>query len=87
MLSSQMCMEQLRERDQMLIAQNEMLKMDKTNLQRKIVELDDMVKRLLGKQSQTEMGALARLKEIDVSQKLGHPQKLVLVARDSFSLS
>lgn len=56
--------------------------MDKTNLQRKIVELDDMVKRLLGKQSQTEMGALARLKEIDVSQKLGHPQKLVLVARD-----
>ncbi|XP_027769899.1 kinesin-like protein KIN-12C isoform X3 [Solanum pennellii] len=81
-LSSQMCMEQLRERDQMLIAQNEMLKMDKTNLQRKIVELDDMVKRLLGKQSQTEMGALARLKEIDVSQKLGHPQKLVLGATD-----
>lgn len=86
-LSSQMCMEQLRERDQMLIAQNEMLKMDRTNLQRKIVELDDMVKRLLGKQSQTEMGALARLKEIDVSQKLGHPQKLVLGARDKVSRS
>lgn len=84
-LSSQMCMEQLRERDQMLIAQNEMLKMERTNLQRKIVELDDMVKRLLGKQSQMEMGALARLKEIDVSQKLGHPQKLVLGARDKVS--
>lgn len=59
--------------------------MERTNLQRKIVELDDMVKRLLGKQSQMEMGALARLKEIDVSQKLGHPQKLVLGARDKVS--
>ncbi|XP_059280862.1 kinesin-like protein KIN-12C isoform X1 [Lycium ferocissimum] len=79
-LSSQMCIEQLRERDQMLTAQNEMLKMDRTNLQRKIVELDDMVKKLLGRHSQ--IGGLARLKEIDVSQRLGHPQKLVLGARD-----
>ncbi|KAJ8528908.1 hypothetical protein K7X08_030648 [Anisodus acutangulus] len=57
-----------------------MLKMDRTNLQRKIVDLDDMVKRLLGRQSQ-----IARLKEIDVSQRLGHPQKLVLGARDKLS--
>ncbi|XP_070011903.1 kinesin-like protein KIN-12C [Nicotiana sylvestris] len=84
-LSSQMCIEQLRERDQLLTAQNEMLKMDRTNLQRKIVELDDMVKRLLGRQ--TQMGALARLKEIDLSQRLGRPQKLVLGARDKLSLA
>lgn len=84
-LSSHVCMEQLGERDQMLTAQNEMLKMDRTNLQRKIVELDDMVKRLLGRQSQMEIGALARLKEIDVNQKLAHPQKLLLGARDKVS--
>lgn len=59
--------------------------MDRTNLQRKIVELDDMVKRLLGRQ--TQMGALARLKEIDLSQRLGRPQKLVLGARDKLSLA
>lgn len=59
--------------------------MDRTNLQRKIVELDDMVKRLLRRQ--TQMGALARLKEIDLSQRLGRPQKLVLGARDKLSLA
>lgn len=61
--------------------------MDRTNLQRKIVELDDMVKRLLGKQSQMEMGALARLKEIDVRQKLGHSEVSFGSKGQSFSPS
>ncbi|XP_058757303.1 kinesin-like protein KIN-12C [Vicia villosa] len=48
MLASQIAVQQLRERDQMLSAQNEMLKRDKTNLMRKIAELDDTVKTLVG---------------------------------------
>ncbi|CAK8563854.1 unnamed protein product [Lathyrus sativus] len=48
MLASQIALQQLRERDQMLSAQNEMLKRDKTNLTRKIAELDDTVKTLVG---------------------------------------
>ncbi|KAL5781898.1 hypothetical protein ACOSP7_006927 [Xanthoceras sorbifolium] len=51
MLAAQVTVEQLQERDQLLSAQNEMLKMDKTNLLRRITELDDMVKTLLGTQS------------------------------------
>ncbi|KAI9195107.1 hypothetical protein LWI28_011738 [Acer negundo] len=42
MLAAQVTAEELQERDQLLSAQNEMLKMDKTNLLRRITELDDM---------------------------------------------
>ncbi|CAI9119063.1 OLC1v1020726C1 [Oldenlandia corymbosa var. corymbosa] len=48
LLATRVTLEQIRERDQLLIAQNEMLKADKTNLQRKVAELDDMVKKLFG---------------------------------------
>ncbi|KAF3456467.1 hypothetical protein FNV43_RR01117 [Rhamnella rubrinervis] len=51
MLASQMTIQQLQERDQLLSAQNEILKMEKANLKKKVVELDDMVKALLGTQS------------------------------------
>ncbi|RZC52990.1 hypothetical protein C5167_011845 [Papaver somniferum] len=44
-LSRQLKVEQLRERDHMLKAQNEMLKMDKNNLKRKVTDLDEMVKK------------------------------------------
>ncbi|KAL3727874.1 hypothetical protein ACJRO7_032594 [Eucalyptus globulus] len=47
LLTTQMTLEQLQQRDQLLSAQNEMLKMDKTNLNRKVAELDEMVKTLL----------------------------------------
>ncbi|XP_020226379.1 kinesin-like protein KIN-12C isoform X2 [Cajanus cajan] len=47
-LATQIAMQQLQERDQLLSAQNEMLKMDKTNLLRKVAELDDTVKTLFG---------------------------------------
>lgn len=46
-LDSKMKFVQLQGRDQMLTTQNEMLKADKTNLQRRAAELDDMVKKLL----------------------------------------
>ncbi|KAK3190165.1 hypothetical protein Dsin_029726 [Dipteronia sinensis] len=54
MLAAQVTAEKLQERDQLLSAQNEMLKMDKTNLLRRITELDDMVQTLLGTQSTPE---------------------------------
>ncbi|KAK1387409.1 Kinesin motor domain-containing protein [Heracleum sosnowskyi] len=47
----QMTIEQIQERDQLLTAQNEMLKADKTNLQKKVAELDDLVKKLCGTQT------------------------------------
>ncbi|XP_050372198.1 kinesin-like protein KIN-12C [Argentina anserina] len=50
-LAAQMSMQELEERDQMLSAQNEMLKTDKTKLKRRVSELDDMVKTILGKPS------------------------------------
>ncbi|ESR32513.1 hypothetical protein CICLE_v10004126mg [Citrus x clementina] len=53
-LAAHINVEQLRERDQLLSAQNDMLKMDKTNLLKRISELDDMVKMLLGTQSTQE---------------------------------
>ncbi|PRQ39572.1 putative plus-end-directed kinesin ATPase [Rosa chinensis] len=47
-LAAQMSVQELQERDQMLSAQNEMLKTDKANLKRRVSELDDMVKTILG---------------------------------------
>ncbi|KAI3686992.1 hypothetical protein L1987_80682 [Smallanthus sonchifolius] len=49
-LTSKMTLMQLQGRDQLLTTQNEMLKADKTNLQRRAAELDDMIKKLLGTQ-------------------------------------
>ncbi|CDO98710.1 unnamed protein product [Coffea canephora] len=66
-LATHMILEQVRERDQLLTAQNEMLKADKTNLQRRVAELDDMVKKLIGRQNivvqkQQQTSSFARLK-------------------------
>ncbi|XP_023765735.1 kinesin-like protein KIN-12C isoform X1 [Lactuca sativa] len=47
-LAGKMSVVQLQGRDQLLTAQNEMLKADKTNLQKRAAELDDMIKKLLG---------------------------------------
>ncbi|XP_054821452.1 kinesin-like protein KIN-12C [Prosopis cineraria] len=45
-IASQIALQRLQERDQLLSAQREMLKMDKTSLMKKVAELDDMVKTL-----------------------------------------
>ncbi|VFQ83990.1 unnamed protein product [Cuscuta campestris] len=47
-LAAQMSIEQLKERDQMLTAQNELLKVEKIKLQSKVVELEEKVKGLYG---------------------------------------
>ncbi|KAL3505563.1 hypothetical protein ACH5RR_030945 [Cinchona calisaya] len=76
-LATHMILEQIRERDQLLTAQNEMLKADKTNLQRRVAELDDMVKKLIGTQNiglqkWQQVNSLTRLKDSSASKKLSH---------------
>ncbi|KAI4338588.1 hypothetical protein MLD38_023626 [Melastoma candidum] len=82
-LAVQMALEQFKRRDQLLSAQNEMLKRDKTNLNHKVAELDDMVGKLLGtntqkmlerktrakENSQPKMGAADSSKRLSVSEK------------------
>ncbi|CAL1397532.1 unnamed protein product [Linum trigynum] len=69
LFAAQMTAEQLEQRDQLLSAQYEMLKTDKSNLLRRVSELDDLVKTLLSTQpsqqttsrSTTRLGADKRL--------------------------
>lgn len=75
-----MSLEQLQERDQMLTAQNEMLKADKSNLQRKVAELDDMVKKLIGTQNteprnRHQISSLSRPKDNDHGKRQHHSEK------------
>ncbi|RYR35272.1 hypothetical protein Ahy_A10g050423 isoform A [Arachis hypogaea] len=60
-IAAQIAVQQLQERDQLLSAQNEMLKTNKTNLMRKIAELDDMLKKLIGKQITQHLSQLLRI--------------------------
>ncbi|XP_016194119.1 kinesin-like protein KIN-12C [Arachis ipaensis] len=60
-IAAQIAVQQLQERDQLLSAQNEMLKTDKTNLMRKIAELDDMLKKLIGKQNTQHVSQSSRI--------------------------
>ncbi|WJX90794.1 hypothetical protein P8452_72654 [Trifolium repens] len=71
MLATQIAVQQLQERDQLLSAQNEMLKMDKTNLMRKIAELDDMVKTLVGTQNSQHVPQSSKTKDKG-AQNLGN---------------
>ncbi|TXG71464.1 hypothetical protein EZV62_000043 [Acer yangbiense] len=76
MLAAQVTAEELQERDQLLSAQNEILKMDKTNLLRRITELDDMVKTLLGTQSTPEhIQQTSKIKAFFVIRQENHLQK------------
>ncbi|KAG6731459.1 hypothetical protein I3842_01G130000 [Carya illinoinensis] len=70
-LAVQMTVEQLLEREQLLSAQNEMLKRDKTNLKRRVSELDDMVKALLGAPSMKQQTQLSLKTKDNGSSKLG----------------
>ncbi|KAL7104710.1 hypothetical protein ACP275_07G001000 [Erythranthe tilingii] len=80
-LGTQIVVEQLRERDQLLIAQNDMLKMDKSNLQKRVAELDGMVKRLFSmkeaqRRNQPQTGSSSvRPFDYDLGERLVHSQK------------
>ncbi|EYU33096.1 hypothetical protein MIMGU_mgv1a0001131mg, partial [Erythranthe guttata] len=80
-LGTQIVVEQLRERDQLLVAQNDMLKMDKSNLQKRVAELDGMVKRLFSmkeaqRRNQPQTGSSSvRPFDYDLGERLVHSQK------------
>ncbi|KAL0457547.1 UNVERIFIED_CONTAM: Kinesin-like protein KIN-12C [Sesamum latifolium] len=82
-LANQIFVEQLQERDQLLIAQNHMLKMDKSNLQKRVAELDDMVKKLFSMQDhqplnqEPQMDGLLRPFDYNISERLAHSQKVL----------
>ncbi|XP_038705278.1 kinesin-like protein KIN-12C isoform X2 [Tripterygium wilfordii] len=72
-LAAQMTIEQLKERDQLLTAQNEMLKVDKSSLNKRATELDEMVKRLLVMQSTHEQVKQTARTEETGALNLGDP--------------
>ncbi|KAH6808567.1 phragmoplast orienting kinesin 1 [Perilla frutescens var. frutescens] len=81
-LALQIALEQLQEHDQLLIAQNDMLKMDKINLQRRVAELDGMVKKLFSMQEsqprhQPQNPSSSRSFEFDLAERLSHSQKVL----------
>uniref|UniRef100_F6HE33 Kinesin motor domain-containing protein n=1 Tax=Vitis vinifera TaxID=29760 RepID=F6HE33_VITVI len=92
--AAQMTAEQLQERDHLLTAQNEMLKMDKTNLKRKIIELDEMVKKLFGTQNSQqqipqsmkikESGSL-RLGDAGITKRVAKSEKLLCRVNDELA--
>ncbi|XP_011100690.1 kinesin-like protein KIN-12C isoform X1 [Sesamum indicum] len=82
-LANEIFAEQLQERDKLLIAQNHMLKMDKSNLQKRVAELDDMVKKLFSMQDHQPlnqeplMDSLLRPFDYNISERLAHSQKVL----------
>ncbi|KZV33656.1 phragmoplast orienting kinesin-1 [Dorcoceras hygrometricum] len=91
-LGLQIMLEQLQQRDQMLIAQNDMLKIDKSNLQMKVTELDDMVKKLLKMQdgqhnNQQQTNSLLRWPfELDLDERLARSRKVLSRINNEFEL-
>ncbi|KAI3505973.1 hypothetical protein L1887_28326 [Cichorium endivia] len=73
-LASKMTVVQLQGRDQLLTAQNEMLKADKSNLQRRAAELDDMIKKLLGTQHENPM---SKPSTSEFGKRLAESEKLL----------
>ncbi|KAL7178397.1 hypothetical protein ACSBR2_031527 [Camellia fascicularis] len=87
MLDAQITIEQLQERDQLLTAQNEMLKVDNSNLKRRIVELDEIVKKLLATQNAPlrfqqqmkikENNLLKQQGDADLNRRLSKSEKIL----------
>ncbi|XP_037494827.1 kinesin-like protein KIN-12C [Jatropha curcas] len=95
-LGAQMIVEQLKERDQWLSAQNEMLKMDKSNLLRRVAELYEMIKTLLGTESEstqkqiqqtskTKENCTSRMGNGDFAKRLAHSEKLLSRVNDELA--
>ncbi|XP_071704192.1 kinesin-like protein KIN-12C [Rutidosis leptorrhynchoides] len=89
-LDSKMKVVQLQGRDQLLKAQNEMLKADKTNLQKLAAELDDMIKKLLGKQhtlvqTQQQENQISNASTSEFGKRLANSEKLLLRVNDELA--
>ncbi|GER31460.1 phragmoplast orienting kinesin 1 [Striga asiatica] len=81
-LATRIALEQFQERDQLLSAQNDMLKIDKHNLQMRVAELDDMVKKLLSVQelkprNQHQKNSSTRPFDYGLGLRLAQPQSRV----------
>lgn len=93
-LAAQMTVEQLRERDCFLTAQNEMLKVNKANLKRKVAELDEMVKILISTQDypartqqpiKIKEDSFEGLDDAELTKRLSHSQRLLSLVNDEIS--
>ncbi|XP_058076722.1 kinesin-like protein KIN-12F isoform X2 [Magnolia sinica] len=93
-LDAQLTVEQHQQRDQLLTAQNEMLKIDKANLKRKIAELDEMVKKLFGSQdiqkrvqqpTKIKENSFLRIGKDELSKRLAHSEKLLSRVNDELA--
>ncbi|XP_075476802.1 kinesin-like protein KIN-12C isoform X2 [Primulina tabacum] len=90
-LGLQIMLEQLQQRNQMLIAQNDMLKIDKSNLQKKVVKLDEMVKKLFRMQdgqhhNQQQTNSLLMWPfELDLDERLARSQKVLSRINNEFA--
>ncbi|XVF62368.1 hypothetical protein PTKIN_Ptkin09bG0002100 [Pterospermum kingtungense] len=84
-LTAQLTLEQLQQRDQLLSAQNEMLKMDKTNLIKRVAELDVLIKAFEGTSSsssssnQKQINKILQIKENGFAKRVAvaHNERLV----------
>ncbi|KAK9086225.1 hypothetical protein Syun_028619 [Stephania yunnanensis] len=92
-LTSQVTIEQLRYRDQMLTAQNEMLKMDKANLRRKVSEMDEMMKHFRPLNTLQQIppplshkeNQLVRANNDELSRRLSNCEKLLSRVNDDLA--
>ncbi|KAK6265212.1 hypothetical protein QUC31_016049 [Theobroma cacao] len=86
-LTAQLSLEQLQQRDQFFSAQNQMLKMEKTNLIKRVAELDELIKTLEGTSSsnQKQTNQTSQIKEngpsnlggFDFPKRLAHSERLL----------
>lgn len=84
-MTARTTLQQLQDRDQMLSAQNEMLKVDKTNLKRRVAELDEMVRTILGTpKTQQQQPPIHRTSK---TKACFSPRKWVLYGNGNFQLT
>ncbi|KAA3455606.1 phragmoplast orienting kinesin-1 isoform X2 [Gossypium australe] len=82
-LTAQLTLEQLQQRDQLLSAQNEMLKMDKSNLIKKVAELDELIttsskEKQINQTLQIKENGSLNLGSVNLNNKrLPHSERLV----------
>ncbi|KAK8279048.1 hypothetical protein V6Z12_D09G085400 [Gossypium hirsutum] len=82
-LTAQLTLEQLQQRDQLLSAQNEMLKMDKSNLIKKVAELDELIttsskEKQINQALQIKENGSLNLGSVNLNNKrLPHSERLV----------
>ncbi|KAJ9546312.1 hypothetical protein OSB04_018855 [Centaurea solstitialis] len=78
MLAMKMSVGQLKGREQLVTAQNQMLKAEKSNLQKRVAELDEMMKKVLGTQASSSGSQQESKSSNEFGKRLANSQKLLL---------